>query len=267
MMSALNRDGEIDVARLEREVTREISAYNRNRAEDEMKKKSIHNVKDYDEFRNFVSVSQLKPTSRREVASLFAGTPTVGRNVKSNHADDGIGGFEDSIQRRRNTTSDGDARVCLRVTGRTGRNNQPTSRDRHDFLREWNRQCKSPADTLRFLTRTTTDDRITAECSGAMCDLVLEPDRVCKDYFATDMDSEVLGHIIEALNLLRQSEQGNSVGLDLPPSLSAKDLIRSWTRALKGCGRFDLSLSFQTKDLQHTWGALLAYASHDRVTP
>jgi len=263
-MSALNRDGEIDVARLEREVTREISAYNRNRAEDEMKKKSIHNVKDYDEFRNFVSVSQLKPTSGREVSSLFAGTPTVGRNAKSKHAD-GIGGFEESIQRRRNT--DGGARVDLPVSDQNNQNKQSTSRDRHDFLREWNRQCKSPADTLRFLTRTTTDDRITAECSGASCGLALEPDRVCRDYFATEMDSEVLEHIIEALDLLRQTEQGDSHGPDLPPFLSAKDLIRSWTSALRGCGRFDLSLSFQTKDLRQKWGALLTYASHDRANP
>ena len=264
-MSALNRDGEIDVARLEREVTREISAYKRSRAEDEMKKKSIHNVKDYDEFRNFVSVSQLKPTSGREVSSLFAGTPTFGRNATSKRTDDGIGGFEDSIQRRRNattTTDGGAARVCLRVTDQ---NKQSTSRDRHDFLRKWNRQCRSPADTLRFLTRMTTDDRITAECSGSMCDLVLEPGRVCKDYFAADMDSEVLEDIIEALDLLRQTEQDNSVGTDLPPSLSAKDLIQGWTSALKDCGRFDLSLLFQTKDLQRKWGALLEYASHDRA--
>ena len=38
-----------------------------------MKKKAIHARADYDEFKNFVSAAELKPTTSRDASSLFTG--------------------------------------------------------------------------------------------------------------------------------------------------------------------------------------------------
>lgn len=138
-----------------------------------------------------------------------------------------------------------------------------TSRDAHDFLREWKRRCTSAGETLSFLTRTARDG------DGPLANnLLLEPDEICRDYFSTDIDSEVLGGIIEALHLLVCSKKDEEIasaieGCSAPqngPDASgvscfssesiALAFTHSWLKALLSCGRFELSFSFLMPDQQ-----------------
>ena len=197
--SAIN-GGVVDINHLEQEIQADLASYRQHKAQDGMKKRAIHtswvhkflltlyslcvclffNVtkliasssiaqwlkgKDYSEFRHFVSVSQLKPTSGREVSNLFNGAATGSISSSSRSKNEGdntsttIGGFDDIIQRRKedafsNASSTSKSiknldknlqslllgNVATTSKSNAG-NNQiaKTSRAAHDFLKEWKR--------------------------------------------------------------------------------------------------------------------------------
>lgn len=278
--SIINADGSVDISRLEREIKQDLSLYRKHAAEDGMKKKAIHASADYDEFKNFVSAAELKPTTSRDVSSLFTGglgsisksSNAVRRDV--NQAGCGIiGGYGGSIQRRKDLTvylnkpsgiastkqsSHGTkitANDSKRLAGETAILAKKSSREVHDFAREWEKQCKSPEETIAFLTRIENPN--TSE-SNVQKRLVLPPENTCNEYFSTGIDSDILGSIVEGLHLLLllPSEQISSNCEQCLENIkvcqsNVLEFSASWLRALVGCGRFGLSASFLNSEQTH----------------
>mmetsp|Transcript_28863 Transcript_28863/g.33543 ORF Transcript_28863/g.33543 Transcript_28863/m.33543 type:complete len:418 (-) Transcript_28863:163-1416(-) len=93
--SAILPNGRINVSFLQREIMQDLVHDAKYYAEDEMKKKAILTSKDYDEFKNFVSCSQLKPVNGSEMGQLFvqrsgAGSTTTSASTcrRNNDGDD-----------------------------------------------------------------------------------------------------------------------------------------------------------------------------------
>ena len=243
----------------------------------------------------------MKPTSGRDVSNLFGATGSISCSSRSKNEGDNaattIGGFDDIIQRRKedafvnaSSTSKSIKNLDMNLQSlllgnvattskSNAANNQKvkTSRAAHDFLKEWKRHCTTAKDTLAFLTMrdgSTNDD--TAE-------LLLQPDVICKEYFSTDIDSEILGDVVEALHLLVTMKEI----VDLPLAKSGDDdenctslninnavtdnsfidasammdicsssqkeaisFVHNWLKALASCGRVELSVSFLMPDEQ-----------------
>ena len=287
--SAITADGKsVDISRLEREINEDLALYRRHTAEDGMKKKAIHTSKDYDDFRNFVSAAQLKPTSGRDVSNLLAGAvgslPRGSGNFsfcnKNDQVGPGIiGGYGGDIKRRI------EGAQCL--TGQHGtsqklgaksrddnsldfKNNNrlanKSSREAYDFLREWKHHCKNPERTISFLTRIEPPNSIFSE-PKSRSEFVLPAEDTCKKYFSTDIDCEILGNVIEGLHLLSPMTAlpGDDIFSDhhkegFPPSLHQSlcnielagshvmKFVDEWLKSLTRCGRFGLSVSFLSSD-------------------
>ena len=248
--------------------------------------------KDYDEFRNFVSVSQLKPASGRDISSLFSGASgTVARGSVRNKPEGGqvdtLGGFDDMIQRRKDASEstisiaklDGNLQslslgkevptgnVSKGTHRKAGKDATKSSRAAYDFLREWKQRCTNAEDTLAFLTKIKDTD------GSFESKLLLQPDLVCKEYFSTDIDSDIVGDIVEALHLLVCTEKTDDPPPAMPsnnastlngrndtancsvvspkiPESSILSFAHRWLKALTNCGRFELSVSFLMPDQQ-----------------
>eukprot|EP00985_Skeletonema_marinoi_P018141 scaffold10068_cov134-Skeletonema_marinoi.AAC.2 len=258
-MSARNKDGSLNTSLLERQVREDMAIYSKSRAEDSMKKRALHTCQGgYDEFKNFVSVSQLKPISGNDVSSLFNGSsgslPTSTFRNRTVHGastvQSGIGCLDGYIDEKKKdgevvVNDDKDKKKNVEVTtksrgGKVNRSSTKSSRDAYNFLARWKRQCSSSAsDTLTFLVH-----------------LEEVPETTCQLYFSTDIDSDVVGDIVCALHLLMcVARDKNGHNDDLVAELSSAELlsepnttkfISSWLEAMTGCGRFDLALSFLT---------------------
>ena len=240
--------------------------------------------KDYDEFRNFVSVSQLKPTSGRDVSSLFSGasgsvTSGSARSSKVQGVQGTIGGFDDIIKRRKDASHPSasmrklDCNLdSLSLVGASKINskdnaNKALKKTSREFTKEWTLHCQTAKDTLLFLTRVNGS----GESESFEKRLLLQPDVICKEYFTTDIDSEILGDIVEALHLLTcMMKDGsplvnpNETTLNNPDGedgrqglseLSSSDAnvlsyTHGWLKALMTCGRFELGVSFLMADQQ-----------------
>ncbi|KAL7545168.1 hypothetical protein ACHAWF_008524 [Thalassiosira exigua] len=261
--SAIN-GAAVNISHLEREIRRDVSCYRQYKAEDGMKKRAIHSSKDYDEFRNLVSVSQLKPSSGHDVSSLFSGTAELSaRGSNRNNMKGGrVGGFDEVIKKRENASISSIATqgsIPSQGGHRTvGRHTTKSSRTAYDFFRHWKQHCKTAEETLSFLTRTENAD------GSSENQLVLPPETTCKEYFSTDVESEILGGIVEALHLLigteRNSDQTSAENDPLASENRVPDLLASrssvdsfthcWFKSLATCGRFELSVSFLLPDQQ-----------------
>jgi hypothetical protein len=263
----------VDVNQLAREIQADVANYRQYKAEDTMKKRAIHSSKDYGEFRNFVSVSQLKPVG--STTSL-----TVDSVDGNRGSDNSLGGLGDIVRMRKDAstlsksvatvdkhlesisfgmTSSNCANGKASLITTFGKAPMPhtakSSRSVVDFLRGWNRQCTSAKSTLSFLTRIDSNRQ-----------LVLQPDMICKDYFSFEIDSDVLVDVIEALYLLvdksvkEPAETSSATSEDDSKIDSCHEPIKNvevltsdidtlhftyrWLKALSSCGRFDLSISF-----------------------
>eukprot|EP00956_Cyclotella_meneghiniana_P037450 scaffold138973_cov22-Cyclotella_meneghiniana.AAC.1 len=133
-----------------------------------------------------------------------------------------------------------------RPAGKTDILAKKSSREVHDFVREWEKQCKSPEATVAFLTRIRNSD---TSDSGMQKRLVLSPKHTCNEYFSTGIDSEILGNIVEGLHLLLRSEQLSYNCEQCLQNIEAcksnvLEFSASWLEALVECGRFGLSVSF-----------------------
>eukprot|EP00559_Dactyliosolen_fragilissimus_P000378 CAMPEP_0184873876 /NCGR_PEP_ID=MMETSP0580-20130426/42079_1 /TAXON_ID=1118495 /ORGANISM="Dactyliosolen fragilissimus" /LENGTH=181 /DNA_ID=CAMNT_0027376817 /DNA_START=72 /DNA_END=614 /DNA_ORIENTATION=+ len=69
--SVLLLDGSLNTSLIVREVAQDIEATAKYSAEDNMKKRVVHTCKGYDEFKDFVSCSQLKPVATSDMRQLF----------------------------------------------------------------------------------------------------------------------------------------------------------------------------------------------------
>ena len=69
--SVLLPNGKINITQLENEIIQDISNDALYHAQDEMKKRAVQTSKDYDEFKNFVACSQLKPVQSKQMGQLF----------------------------------------------------------------------------------------------------------------------------------------------------------------------------------------------------
>ena len=146
---------------LERQVREDMAIHSKSRAEDEMKKKALHSSKDYDEFNNFVSVSQLEPVSNRDVSSLFNGssggaqTTTTFRNRTVHGASKEIGCLDGYIDERKEIQMDAQIMTTKRLENKGSSSSTiKSSRNAHNFLAHWKQQCSSSAsDALSFLVQ------------------------------------------------------------------------------------------------------------------
>ena len=243
-MNAINKDGSLNISMLERQVREDMAIHSKSRAEDEMKKKALHSSKDYDEFNNFVSVSQLNPVSNRDVSSLFNGSTglqqTTFRNRTVHGASKvqscGIGCLDGYIDERKENQKD--TQMTAKMESKGSSSSAKSSRDAHNFLAHWKQQCSSSAsDALSFLVQIKET-----------------PETICRTYFATDIDSDVVGDIVSALHHLMSQAQGKNDHIDNDESFAtliadldeATMFISSWLKAMMACGRFDLARSFLT---------------------
>jgi hypothetical protein len=266
----------VDVSQLAREIQADIANYRQYKAEDTMKKRAIHTSKDYGEFRNFVSVSQLKPIN--STTSLAMGSSDG--NIRKGQ-DTSLGGLGEIVRMRKDASTlsksvaivdnhlesislgitssncaNGKASLITNTLGKAPMTyTAKSSRSVDDFLRDWKRQCTSAKATLSFLTRIDSNRQ-----------LVLQPDMICEEYFSFEIDSDVLVDVIEALYLL--ADKSVKEAAEISSATSANDskidschepiknvevltsdihtlhFTYSWLTALSSCGRFDLSLAF-----------------------
>ena len=280
--SVINADGSVDISRLEHEIREDLSLYRKHNAEDGMKKKAIHTSVDYDEFKNFVSAAELKPTTSRDVSSLFTGTvgsvsrgsnsAWLGKDVKQGD----IGGY---VQRRKDSANEtkkvhgsnaksniealslptvGSSINAQTTERRSSKPSNKSSREAYDFLLEWKQQCKSPKQTISFLTRTkAASDAVTKK------EFIYDAAEICNTYFSTDIDSEILGDIVDGLHLLMQSERISRSDqlcyLDNIKSTGSSilEFIDSWLKSIAGCGRFGLSVSFLSSEQSRKLGEIV----------
>ncbi|KAL3815910.1 hypothetical protein ACHAXA_005758 [Cyclostephanos tholiformis] len=280
----------VDIGQLAREIQADVANYRQHKAEDGMKKRAIHASKDYGEFRNFVSVSQLKPISGSDISGLFNGSTAsiarglsnVGENIRGGQSS--IGGLESIVQMRKcasnpstSTTnvdknleslSIGFTSLDFAKGGTAARNSKKSSRSVDDFLKEWKRYCPTAKATLSFLTRIDSSRPFENQ-------FILRPSVICEEYFSTDIDSDILGDIIEALHILIDlyeaveipsaiaSESGPASKDDyeydscreaigtaelLSSEANVSHFIYNWLNALSSCGRFKLGISFMTQE-------------------
>jgi hypothetical protein len=295
--SIVNPDGSVDISRLEREIREDLSLHRKHAAEDGMKKKAIHTSADYDEFQKFVSAAQLKPTTSRDVSSLFTGSMgSISRRSGNAACRDGnqvhqgiLGGYGESIQRRKDaaivlkklnesnamSTSGGfnvSSRHCGSSEESVNKNNSlvhKSSRKAYDFLGEWKEQCKSPEQTLSFLTRIKAPGHTSD--SNLRNEFAVPADGTCNEYFSAEIDSEILGDIVDGMHyLMSQNDQVSSDCQQCLDNIKSAEsnvmtFMNDWLRSLAGCGRFGLSVSFLTSEQTKKLKSLVEFAGRSSV--
>ena len=241
-MSAINKDGSLNVSMLERQVREDMAIYTKSRAEDGMKKRALHASVDYDEFKNLVSASQLKPIGWRDVSSLFngcSGSHSTFRN-RTVHGG-GIGCLDGYIDEKKKNENKMKEKMTTKSQESKGiSSSAKSSRDAYNFLALWKQQCSSSAGAaLSFLLQMEE-----------------KPETICEQYFSTDIDSDVVGDIVSALQLLmclaldKNDHNDESFSSQIADTSDEPDstlkFISSWLKAMTTCGRFDLAISFMT---------------------
>lgn len=239
-------------------------------------------------------MSNLNPTSNQEVSNLFSGASgSIGSSVNKNSnavakGNASIGGYDDIVQRRKDNSSiaklDNNLRSLLlgkKKTSTTTTINSTkdkriakTSKD--NFLKEWKRHCTSAHDTLIFLSRQRGDSDSNTNDNNN--NFILQPNEICKEYFSIDIDSEIIGDVVEALYLLvtmtnettslpSNSDEAICSASNVEADVSSNcnelamtglfssqldniSFIRNWLNALTSCGRFELNVSFLMPDEQ-----------------
>ena len=215
------------------------------------------------------------------ISSLFNGeTESIARGSSGASGKMRVGqayirGFEDIVQLRKDVSNPSQSianidthLVSLSLGGVAVVNTMKSSRSVDEFLRGWKRYCPTAKATLAFLTRTDSSRPFENQ-------LILKPDVICKEYFSADIDSDVLGDIIEALHLLidmNKAVEAPSAIANIPGPASKDDyeddscreatgtaellsseanvsqFIHNWLKALSSCGRFGLNISFLMLD-------------------
>jgi len=211
------------------------------------------------------------------VSNLFSGASgSIGSSVnKSSNAitNASIGGFDDIVQRRKDNSSIAklDDNLQSLLLGKKKTTTIDSTKDKRIantskdiFLKEWKRHCTSAHDTLIFLSRQRDKN---ADNTNDNNKFILQPNEICKEYFSVDIDSEIIGDVVEALYLLvtmtnettslpTNSDEGSSScnALAMTGLFSSQhdttSFIRNWLNALTSCGRFELSVSFLMPDEQ-----------------
>ena len=219
--------------------------------------------------------------SGSDISSLFSGaTASIARGSSSasgkiRGGQTGIRVYEDIVQTRKDASNPSQSLAnidkhleSLSLGGAVVVNTTKSSRPADDFLREWKRYCPTAKATLAFLTRTDSSRPLENQ-------LILKPDVICKEYFSADIDSDVLGDIIEALHLLidtNKAVETPSAIANIPGPASKDDyendsyreatgtaelpsseanvslFAHNWLKALSSCGRFGLNISFLMPD-------------------
>ena len=275
-LGAILPDGRINTALLQREIANELAADARFSAEDVMKKRAVHISKDYDEFKNFVAASELKPVSSSEMGQLFV----QGRQGQGSTAMyTGNGMTRRSVVPNiiaSNTRTERDSAFLYNLAlplefenisiEKKNKNQKKACKAKcpavpkkaTDLEREWKRCCKTPISTLNYLLlpSDSTSSSVTEEVSEMQSiipsDLRLRPERVaelCKiEINANLMEDilEALGHYASRLTLIFKDNDAtirNKSVLETP-SAAPWNFIYKWMLSLTKSGRFDLNLDF-----------------------
>jgi hypothetical protein len=221
--------------------------------------------------------------SGSDISGLFNGSTTsIAKGLsnaggKNRGGQSSIGGLEDIVQMRKGASNPwmSEANVdkhleslslgfapldCVKG-GTVARNSKKSSRSVDDFLKEWKRCCPTAIATLSFLTRI--------DCSRPFeKQFIIRPNVMCEEYFSADIDSDILGDIVEALHILIAMYEA----VEIPSAISSQSgeydnchetvgtaellssesnvlhFIHNWLNALSSCGRFKLGISFLMPD-------------------
>jgi hypothetical protein len=277
-VGAILPDGRINVSKLEREIANELANDSRFIAEDGMKKRAVHMSHDYNEFRNFVAASQLKPVQSSEMGQLFVQQQStrssncavsksrsrIGPNKVCREKDNQIIHDFDlpskfdrmSIHKKKN----GHGLKTLDTTKHSA------PRNAMELEREWRKWCKTPVSTLKYLLLPSGSlpakmsvEELTVEEEKHIpvvpTDLRLSPETVAR-FCRVEMDSSMMEAVLEALHyymsLILCKDLGNSKGStdDIIHSTSGSisiapwNFIYMWIMSITKCGRFDLNVDF-----------------------
>lgn len=278
--SAILPNGKVNVSLIEREIAQDLSADARYHAEDGMKKRAIHMSKDYDEFKNFVACSQLKPVPSHDMGQLFVARRTKNHHQCTNKVSSPIaslpllGGNHNSSTHTHGQKSRTDDMPDPPETQPKRGDVPPTNA--MELEREWKLCCVSARDTLGYLTTPNSalvmfcplsnDESIRTLDYGFAERLRIEPEKVSQSLCRVEMDATIFGDILEALHYLLcslASKSGRHVETDRIDSEKDEKLTRNemaaqtsfvrnkarffthrWMVALTQSGRFSLNVAF-----------------------
>jgi len=282
---AILPDGRVNIAFLQHEIASDLSNDARYSAEDGMKKRAVHLSKDYDEFKNFVSVSQLAPVSSSEIGQLFVqrrqspggdslkrfGPNKICKDLQSDLHN--IYEFEStpkmqslSLESKRRNTKQKSDKTAKQKKGKTPRNAM-------EFEREW-RQCwssNSPVNAMKYLLLPKGGiltgiilghhgkDKV--EGNGKLFvpkELRLSPE-VIADIHKIEMDANTMEQIIESLHLFIELSSSEVY------SVTVASFLRRWMVSLTKCGRFFLNVEFLEAKHKNLILGIMEYLLQERV--
>ncbi|CAM9451254.1 unnamed protein product [Phaeothamnion confervicola] len=172
---ALDAHGNLNAAKLQRELTAAIGEDDRRRRVDDMKKRAIHTAGTYDEFRHMVSCATLSTVTRRELESLA--------DAKKGWSRRGTGGKKAEGARRGSCAAAvGDsaaaAAASASAAGSLTDASRPAASTPMEFERDWRYRLDDAA-RLVYLRRTG-------------------PKRLAK-LFRGEMDAALMGQLLSLL--------------------------------------------------------------------
>ena len=208
--------------------------------------------KDYDEFKNFVSVSQLAPISGSEMGQLFVQRQhsSSGDSMKRSGPNKICKDFQSDLQNIYEFESTSKMQSLSLESKRRNKQKGKMPRNAMEFEREW-RQCwssNSPVNALKYLLLPKggdlagiilghdDDGRENVESTLSVPkELRLSPERIA-ELHKIEMDATTMEQIIESLHLF--------IELRVPSNEGDASFLRRWMISLTKCGRFSLNVEF-----------------------
>mmetsp|Transcript_22478 Transcript_22478/g.66635 ORF Transcript_22478/g.66635 Transcript_22478/m.66635 type:complete len:316 (-) Transcript_22478:428-1375(-) len=236
---AILPDGRLNASLLRREIADGVRNDARCRAENDMKKRAIHASKDYDEFRKFVSASQLKPVGRKDVADLFSGAGGRGgsgggigtnraprnKSFRNGSSNGNVGSAGSAVarevgkasgRRRRRTEKEGRKADASKSAGggKNAAKTDPGCRSRRPTTSSSTPSSSSSSSRASF-EREWRRNECSASPSAALKLLrSLIPEDAPSTLFRVEIDADVLGGAIGALGYLVDPERCAAGGGD-----------------------------------------------------
>ncbi len=286
---AILPDGRINLSRIEREISNGMTEEDRFSAEDSMKKRAVHMSRDYDEFKNFVSASQLKPVQSSEMGELFVqrqlsnfystkpcskrrGPNKVCKEKKKNFLRD----FHDPSKFGAISITDSKRnQQSLKAKQST------VPRNASELEREWRKWCKSPSSTLEYLflpfdfsgnvsTEDLTSEEV-KESHSVPIDLRLSPESVAR-LCTIEMDLYIMESVLEALHYYitvllgtdhdstKESATRDIQNVEgIQTCVVTWEFVYRWMMSFTKCGRFDLNVDFMEAKHKNLISSILGH--------
>jgi len=260
--------GKLNVSLIQREVSNDISSDNRYYAEDGMKKRAIHMSKDYEEFKNFVACSELNPVKRSEMSKLFQKEAfSLTSNRPQNKACTEYG-FDNGVALLVGLDTDSSIKnIMIRQDGfQSSRVSQSATRRESppntvmELEKEWRLNCRTSHETSRYLlapagscvpVEKSSDDDSKAFLVVPQVLRILPKD-ICSNVCKAEMNADIFGGIIQALDLIlfgsdiNQQPKRFALGPEIEIPLEVQRFVHIWMAELTLSGGFALNIEFLT---------------------